>query len=287
MELDELLRSEQRVLEACATDPGLWNLLAAEREWLRYGDACDPLSSAAPEHLLKLFQRDLYLDLWRDPLSRVAVPATTLVAGGGTGRFATILAAAGHQVELVDASPQAVQRARQHLGEKVTARVGDLTRPTTLPAAAYDLVLAVEVPCYATIPSVVLQHLRGAIRDGGTLLYSVEARPGALLGDRDLATPAAFTAVIDRGVATFAGHKHVHYYERDEAAALAEKAGFEVLAVEGVCYVPDGPFDRLVDAARLHDPEHLTELRAVERRCREHPLLRELPRAWAVTACAV
>ncbi len=286
MDLDELLRSEQRILAACTNDPGLWNLLAAEREWLRYGDACDPLSSSAPEHLLKLFQRDLYLEIWRDPLSRVAVPSSTLVAGGGTGRFASILADAGHHVELVDASPQAVQRARQHLGDGVTARVGDLTQPATLPAAAYDLVLAVEVPCYATIPAAVLQHLRSATRPGGTLLYSVEARPGALLGDRDLATPAAFTAVIDRGIATFAGHKHVHYYERDEAAALAEAAGFAVLAVEGVCYVPDGPFDRLVDAARLHDPEHQAELRAVERRCREHPVLRELPRAWAVTARA-
>lgn len=286
MKLEDALRAEQDLLDACREDPGLWNLIQAEREWLLYGEACDPLSPRAPEHALKLLQRGIYLELWNEPLARIAAGARVMVAGGGTGRFAQVLAQRGLRVELVDASAAAVERARRHLGPEVPATVGDLTEPETLEQAAYDLVLAVEVPCYASDPGRVMRHLRAALRPGGTLLYSVEARPGALFADRDLASPAAVAAVLDDGAIILPGRKHVHYYTRAEAGVLAQAVGLSVLDVAGVCYVPDGPFGALVDAARLHDPRHVDELLALERRCRSHPLLSELPRAWAVTATA-
>jgi SAM-dependent methyltransferase len=287
MNTDEALRHEQALSIACAADPGLWNVIQAEREWLLYGDACDPLSRAAPEHALKLLERDIYLEIWDGPLSRIPPAARVMVAGGGSGRFAQVFVRRAFHLELVDISPEAVQRARRHLGESVSATVGDLSRSDTLAPGAYDLVLAVEVPCYATDPSRVMQHLRAALRPGGTLLFSVEARPGALLADQDLASPNAAHAVLGTGVVTLPGLKHVHYYTRDEAGALAGDAGLSVLDVTGVCYVPDGPLGRLVDAARLHEPSHVEELRVLERHCRNHPLLRELPRAWAVAAAAV
>jgi SAM-dependent methyltransferase len=286
MNIEEAFRQAEILRTACQSDPGLWNLLQAEHEWALYGDACDPLSPAAPEHALKLLERDLYLDVWSPAFSTVAAGARVMVAGGGTGRFAQVLSRRGFRVELVDASPEAVRRARRHLGESVPVSVGDVSRPDTLARGAYDLLLAVEVACYATDPSRVMQQLRAALKPGGNLLFSVEARPGALLSDRDLSSPAAVRAVLDDGVVTLPGLKHVHYYTRDQARALAQAAGFSVLGVEGVCYVPDGPLGRLVDAARLHDPSHVEEILDVERRCRSHPVLRELPRAWAVTATA-
>lgn len=286
MSTEDALAHEQAIGIACELDPGLWNLIQAEREWLLYGDACDPLSPTAPEHALKLLQRDLYLDIWSDALARVAGAARVMVAGGGTGRFAQVLAQRGFRVELVDASPEAVARARRHLGAAVPVTVGDLSRPDTLAAGAYDLVLAVEVPCYATDPARIMRHLRAATAPGGTVLFSVEARPGALLADRDLASPGAVRAVLDDGVITLPGLKHVHYSTRDEARALAENAGFSVSEVVGVCYVPDGPLGALVDASRLHDRAYVEELRELERRCRRDPALGELPRAWAVTAVA-
>ena len=107
-----------------------------------------------------------------------------------------------------------------------------------------------------------------------------------MLADRDLATPETARAVLDDGVVTLPGHKHVHYYTRAEACALAEAAGFTVLGAEGVCYVPDGPLGALVDATRLEDPGHAAQLMDIERRCRRDPILSGLPRAWAVSAVA-
>lgn len=262
----------------------MWNLLRAEQEWMLYGDSCDPLSPSAPERALKALQRKIYLDVWSNALSKVQRGARALVAGGGTGRFAQVLMDRGLRVELIDASPEATRRATQHLGAGAAVKLGDLTQPGLLEASAYDLILAVEVACYATQPEAVLRQLRTALGDGGTLLCSVEARPGALLADTDLNSPEAVFAVLDEGVVTLPGLKHVHYYTRQEAAELLRAGGLTVQSVEGVCYVPDGPFNRLIDATRLEDESHLAMLMAIERRCRSHPLLRELPRAWAVTA---
>jgi SAM-dependent methyltransferase len=286
MNIEEAFRQAEVLRTACQSDPGLWNLLQAENEWALYGDACDPLSPAAPEHALKALERDTYLEVWSAALSAVAAEARVMVAGGGTGRFAQALSRRGFRVELVDASPEAVRRARRHLGESVACSVGDVSSADTLARGAYDLLLAVEVPCYATDPPRVMHQLRAALKTGGTLLFSVEARPGALLSDHDLSSPAAVRAVLDDGVITLPGLKHVHYYTREEARDLAQAAGFSVLDVEGVCYVPDGPLGALVDAARLHDPTHAEQIRSIERRCRTHPVLRELPRAWAVAAVA-
>jgi 2-polyprenyl-3-methyl-5-hydroxy-6-metoxy-1,4-benzoquinol methylase len=284
MSPEEALRQAEAIRNACRSDPGLWNLVQAEHEWALYGDACDPLSPVAPEHALKLLQRDLYLELWEEVLAAVGSGARVLVAGGGTGRFAQVLAQRGFRVELVDASPEAVRRARHHLGTSVTTRIGDLARSDTLESGAYELVMAVEVACYATNPATIVHNLRKALRLGGTLLFSVEARPGALLADEDLASPEAVQAVLDDGVITLPGLKHVHYYTRQEARQLAEQQGLSVADVEGVCYVPDGPLGALVDAGRLHDPSHVERIKDIERRCRSQPVLRELPRAWAVAA---
>jgi SAM-dependent methyltransferase len=286
MSIDEVLRQVEALWSACQVEPGLWNIVRAEQEWALYGDACDPLSPAAPERALKALQRDIYLEVWDEALSGIAPGARVIVAGGGTGRFAQVLSQRGFRVELIDASPQAVLRARDHLGESVATAVGDLSQPATLARGAYDLALAVEVPCYATDPARIMQHLRGALVPGGVLLFSVEARPGVLLADRDLASPATARAVLDDGVVTLAGLKHVHYYTRDEACRLAEAADLSVRAVEGVCYVPDGPLGALIDATRLDDSSYTEQIRDIERRCREDPVLRELPRAWAVVAVA-
>jgi SAM-dependent methyltransferase len=286
MTIEEALRQAAALARACRSDPGLWNVIQAEHEWALHGDACDPLSPAAPERALKALQRDIYLEVWGDALAAIPSEARVMVAGGGTGRFARELVRRGWRVELVDASPEAVRRARHHLGDAVPATVGDISHPDTLPGQTYDLVLAVEVVCYATDPSLVMQRLSAALRVGGMLLFSVEARPGALLADRDLSSPQAARAVLNDGVVTLQGLKHVHYYTRDEAGDLAEKAGLSLRAVEGVCYVPDGPLSALVDAARLEEPSHAEQIRDLERRCRRDPVLRELPRAWAVAATA-
>jgi SAM-dependent methyltransferase len=284
MTVEEALKQFDALRQACDADPGLWNILAAEQEWARYGDACDPLSPHAPERELKALQRDIYLEVWGAALAKLLPRASALAAGGGTGRFAQALVARGYRVELVDISPEAVRRAREHLGPPVPCRVGDIAEPGVLRAGAFDLVMAVEVACYATEPARVMSALANALRPGGALLYSVEASPGALLGDSDLTAPESAVAILDEGVVTLPGMKHVSYYTRQQAAQLGIEAGLAVSSVEGVCYVPDGPLRSLVDGARLSDPAHLDLLRSVERRCREHPALRELPRAWAVTA---
>lgn len=284
MNIEEALARERELARLCSSDPGLWNIVQAEREWELYGDACDPLSPHAPEHELKLLQREIYLEIWEATIRALRPGDRVLVAGGGTGRFAVALLGRGLKIDLVDASPTAIARARMHLGGEVAASVGDLTLPDTLPQSAYELVLAVEVACYATDPTAVMRSLHKALKPSGGLLYSVEGQVGALLADRELASTHAAEAVLEDGKITLPGSKHVHYYSREGAASLASDVGMRIVDVSGACYVPDGPFDAHIDASRLGDESYRSEILGFERRCRRHPVLRELPRAWAVTA---
>src|SRR5215470_13872990 len=117
MSIEEALRLAAALRGLSQSDPGLWNIIQGEQEWALYGDACDPLSPTAPERALKALQRDIYLEVWGEALSGIAPNARVMVAGGGTGRFAQVLSQRGFRVELVDASPEAVRRARVNLGE--------------------------------------------------------------------------------------------------------------------------------------------------------------------------
>ena len=172
MDIDEALRRARELHEACRSDPGLWNILRAEQEWALYGDACDPLSPSAPEFALKALQRDIYLEIWSSFLARIPAGARRWWPVAERAALRVRWRTRKLRVELVDASPEAVRRARRHLGDAAIANVGDVSRPNVLERGAYDLVVAVEVACYATDPTRVMNQLGAALRSAGILLFS-------------------------------------------------------------------------------------------------------------------
>ena len=72
-------------------------------------------------------------------------PARVLELGVGTGRLAVPLAAAGHGVTGLDASPEMLERLAAHAAEagvRVQPVLGDLATPADWPPGPFDLVVA-------------------------------------------------------------------------------------------------------------------------------------------------
>jgi S-adenosylmethionine-dependent methyltransferase len=128
-------------------------------------------------------------------------------AGGGTGGFAVPLAEAGHQVTVIDPSPDALaalsRRADERgLGDRVRGVQGDLDDlPQLVAPGSADLVLCHSVLQVVDDPVAALRAVAGVLRPGGRL--------SVLVGNRD-------AVVLARALA---GHP-------DEAAhALTDPAG--------------------------------------------------------------
>ncbi|MGH7707985.1 MAG: SAM-dependent methyltransferase [Vulcanimicrobiaceae bacterium] len=115
---------------------------------------------------------------------------TALDAGGGQGRHALWLARNGYRVDLVDASPAAVERcaaiAVEH-GLPVEAQVADLRDWT--PRRAYDLIVcAVTLHAFKSHrATAVAERLRSALAPGGTLYLSAHLAPSDEQRRREIA----------------------------------------------------------------------------------------------------
>jgi S-adenosylmethionine-dependent methyltransferase len=156
--------------------------------------------------------------------------------GGGTGGFAVHLAELGHQVTVVDPSPDALaalaRRARE-VGVEVTGVQGDLSDLPTVVDDHPDLVLCHGVLEVVDDPAGALATLGDVVRPGGTLSLLVAQRHAAVIA-RAMAGhfPQALALLAD-AADTSAGRTG-HRFTADEAAALLGAAGFEVGSVHGV-----------------------------------------------------
>jgi ubiquinone/menaquinone biosynthesis C-methylase UbiE len=170
-------------------------------------------------------------------------PSRIIDVGGGTGGFAVRLAELGHQVTVVDPSPDALaalgRRAREvglEMGTDVTGLQGDLSDLATLVEGGADVVLCHGVLEVVDDPAAALATIRQVLRPGGTLSLLVAQRHAAVIA-RAMAghfpqalallanTPEASRTAAPRSGARFTA---------DEAAALVEAAGFEVVSTHGV-----------------------------------------------------
>lgn len=106
-------------------------------------------------------------------------------AGGGTGGFAVPLAQAGHQVTVVDPSPDslaALQRRAAERGLSVEALQGDLVDlPQLVAAGTADLVLCHSVLEVVDDASAALAAVTGTLRHGGRLSLLVANRDAAVV----------------------------------------------------------------------------------------------------------
>jgi SAM-dependent methyltransferase len=182
----------------------------------------------------------------RAELDRVTRPLTVLDVGGGTGGFAVPLAAAGHRVTVIDASPDALaaltrRAAEAGVADRVRAVQGDGDQLAELVAPeSADLVLCHSLLEVVDHPASVVKALAAALRPGGMASVLVANRVAAVLGravsghlevaTRLLTDPEGRTGVRDTLRRRF---------DLDAATSLLTAGGLVVEQIHGVRVVAD------------------------------------------------
>lgn len=201
--------------------------------------------------------------LHRELRAHAGEELTVLDVGGGTGGFAVPMAEAGHNVTVVDASPDALAALTRRAAEAgVAGRVravqgdGDALAGLIAPASV-DLILCHAVLEVVDDPPGVVTAIATALRPGGAVSLLVAGRAAAVLGRAvnghlDVAT-ALLTDPDGR-----AGPRDTlrRRYDAETAAALLGRAGLEVEEIHGVRVLAD-----LLPAAVMEaDPQAMLEL---------------------------
>ena len=211
----------------------------------------------------------------RRRLESGAAGQTVLDIGGGTGGFAVRVAELGHQVTVVDPSPDALaaldRRARERgVADLVTGRQGDLAGVTDLVAAgSADLVLCHGVLGLVDDPAAALAAIAEVLRPGGALSLLVGQHHAAVLG-RAMAGHFAQARELLTGDAV-PGGEHERRFTADEVRGLLAGGGFELLEMHAIRVFTDlvpsalldlepGAVDDLLDLERAvaDRPEYLT-----------------------------
>lgn len=113
--------------------------------------------------------------------------ATVLDIGGGTGGFAVRIAERGHEVRVIDPSPDALaalaRRAEEKgVADRVTAEQGDLSDLSDLvPEGSVDVVLCHGVLEVVADPAAALAAVAAVLRPGGVLSLLVAQRHAAVI----------------------------------------------------------------------------------------------------------
>jgi SAM-dependent methyltransferase len=187
--------------------------------------------------------------------------ATVLDIGGGTGGFAVRVAELGHQVRVVDPSPDALaalgRRAQeQGLAERVIAQQGDLSTLLDLvPAASVDVVLCHGVLEVIEDPAAALATIATVLRPGGTLSLLVAQRHAAVVARAMAGHFGQALALLDGGPGEVParGRGTGRRWTAAEIAVLLDAAGFVVTAQHAVRVftdlVPGAVLDAEVGAA--------------------------------------
>jgi SAM-dependent methyltransferase len=146
--------------------------------------------------------------------------------------------------------------------------------PDGLPAV--DAVIAAELLCYVAEPAAVLAGVRGRLRPGGALAFSVEARWGwALAVD---APGGQLDALFGDGLVHVPEDRFVRTFEEADVRALFAEWRLERLVPTH--YLFGGPLQQVAGA--LDE----AALAAWEDRARAHPVFAPLNRAWTGVAYA-
>lgn len=179
--------------------------------------------------------------------AEVARPRLTVVdVGGGTGGFAVPLALAGHDIIVVDPSPDALaaltrRAAEAGVAERIQAMQGDADSLATLvgPGEA-DVVLCHSVLEIVDSPNQVAEALAATLRPGGAASVLVANRAAAVLARAmggQLGTAMALLTDPDgrAGIRDTLRRR----FDVESAIALLVKAGLSVEQVHGVRVVAD------------------------------------------------
>ncbi len=195
--------------------------------------------------------------------------------GGGTGGFAVRVAELGHQVTVVDPSPDALaaldRRARE-IGVQVTGVQGDVDGLAGLVEGA-DVVLCHGVLEVVDDPATALATIRGVLRPGGTLSLLLAQRHAAVVA-------RAMAGHFPQALALLDGHspsgRSGRRFTVEEATGLLVDAGFEVTTVHGVRVFADLVPGSLLDLEPGATAALVELERAVSQRSEYLPLATQL-----------
>lgn len=204
-------------------------------------------------------------------------PLVVIDAGGGTGGFAVPLAEAGHQVTVVDPSPDslaALQRRAAERGLEVRALQGDLTDlPQLVAGQSADLVLCHSVLELVDDPTTALAALASSLRAGGRLSLLVANRDAVVLARALAGRPEEAAHVLTDPAGRWgAPDGTARRWTPAAITELLESVGLAVEQLHGVRAVSD-----LVPSAVLDvEPGAAAALLALERALADTSPFREL-----------
>jgi 2-polyprenyl-3-methyl-5-hydroxy-6-metoxy-1,4-benzoquinol methylase len=170
--------------------------------------------------------------------------------GGGTGGFAVPLAQAGHDITVIDASPDALaaltrRAAEAGVADRVTALQGDadsfadLVAPIVASGGA-DVVLCHSVLEVVDSPAEVAAAITATLRPGGAASVLVSNRVAAIFAKAMGGNfESAFTLLADADGQAGGRDTVRRRFDAESATALLAKAGLTVEEIHGVRVVAD------------------------------------------------
>lgn len=205
-------------------------------------------------------------------------PLDIVDVGGGTGGFAVPLAEAGHQVTVVDPSPDslaALDRRAADAGvpDRVRGLQGDLDDLAhLLPPASADLVLCHSVLQVVDDPPSALAALAAVLRAGGRLSLLVGNRNAAVLARALAGHPEEAAHVLSDPAGRWGPQDGVQRrWTPAQVTALVAGAELDVEQLHGVRVVAD-----LVPSGLDSEPGGHGALLALERALADRPPFRDL-----------
>ncbi len=205
-------------------------------------------------------------DLARTREEHLGRPLHVLDLGGGTGGLAVPLAELGHQITVVDPSPDALaalerRAAESGVADRITARQGDAdTLAEVRPADGFDLACCHGVLEVVDDPATTLAAVAGAVASDGHLSLLVAGRLAVVLakalGGEFGQARAALTSPDGRWGA---GDPLPRRFDTAQLESLLDQSGFVPEHVHGIRLfsdlVPSGTIDSAADRAALVELE--------------------------------
>lgn len=247
------------------------------------GDPAVSSTAALRGSLRTSLSTSVVLDAVLDAISQIAAGQSghreleVLDIGGGTGGLAVQLAQRGHQVTVVDPSPDSLAALKRRAAEtgtagRVVGRQGDAAGIRELiEPGSVDLVLCHSVLEVVDDPAQSLRALVATLRPDGRLSLLVGNRVAAVAARVSAGRLAEAAAMLaDNGETSTMGsggsERLARRFTVEELRALAAAAGLRIDDLHGVRMFAD-----LAPAALLDDPTAAGQLLALERAAARDP----------------
>jgi len=255
---------------AAAAPPGRGAAGAPGRPWSRYDDA----RTAVVRDILRTVISALAAQAGRNRLD-------ILDAGGGTGGFAVPLAGLGHNVTVIDPSPDSLAAAERRAAEMnvpLSVVQGDVTDLTMMAGeASVDLVLCHSVLEYVDSPADAMASIAQVLRPAGAVSVLAASSVAAVI-HRALAgrfdDARRLLAEIDSGsgAGPGPGPARPRRFTLAAVVGLIEGAGLRAGRAHGVRVFADLVPGMFADA----DPGAADALLALEQAASAHPAFHDI-----------